>query len=194
MAQRPKRPRREKKSDHFISPDAKAAESKLHSTLAVLDRLAGKMDQKWGVDKLVELQKPDTDLAARYGSAMGRLNEAMREGNQEQVQHMVGVCCRGLAAMDKAAAEAGEQPSPLLGEYKLDDGFHIGIVAEAGDWPPIAAERPELTIFSLREIAVLLKPATVVTKIKDTFDGSDVKKTKLSTKFFNEGGDIIPFN
>ncbi len=191
MAQRPKRPRREKKSDHFISPDAKAAESKLHASLAPMDRLANTMDQRWGVDRLVELVSPET--AAKYGSAIGRLNEAVRAADGDQVLHLAKVCMRGLSAMNDEATAAGAQPSPLLGEYRLDDVFHIGIVAEAGDWPPIAKERPELTIFSLREIAVLLKPATAVTQIKDTFAGAEVKKTKLSTKFFNEGGDAIPF-
>ena len=189
---RPQRPKREKKSDHFISPDARPIESQCHASIAPMDRMALQMDAKWGVDRLVELVSPET--ASKYGSALGRLNEALRDLNAVAVARIAGVCIRGMVAMDKEATEAGHEASPLIGEYDLD-GFHFGIVERTEDWKPIAAKRPDLKVFSLREIAVLLKSLqdTPVDKIKEAFPGAAIKSSKLSKAYFDDGGDDIPF-
>lgn len=189
------RPPKRRKPDALLAPDMKAIEAQCHAAIAPLDRLALKMDAKWGVDRLVELVTPDT--AARYGSAIGRLNEALRERNAEQCLHMAKVCMRGLAAMD-AEAEAANAPRPkLLAEIEVD-GFHFGLLAETGDWAAVKAERPDLRVFSMREVAIALKSvagAPVVAAIKDAFPGAEIQNPvpSMPKEFWERGGDDIPW-
>ena len=47
-----KRPRRERKADRLMSPDATKAQIECDYAIAPMDRLALEMDRKWGIDRL----------------------------------------------------------------------------------------------------------------------------------------------
>lgn len=191
-----RRPPRRQKIDTFLTPDMQANEAKCHSAIAPLDRLANKMDAIWGVDRLPELVPPD--MAARYGSALGRLMEALREKDADKCIHMAQVCMRGLKAMhDHAEANGAEKPN-VLAEYKTEDGFHFVIVADAGDWKPICEDRPGLRVYSLREVANALKQThgiAIVDAIKTEFPGAQVREPvkPLPKSFWDKGGDELPW-
>lgn len=192
-----KRPPRRRKIDNLIEPDMRADEARCHAAIAPLDRLAETMDRKWGVDRLCSLVSPDT--ASRYGSALGRLNDALRATDAEQVVHVAKVCMRGLQAMDQEAEAAGAQKPVVLAEAEID-GFHFAIIGDVGDWAPILEERPGMRVYSLREIANAVKQIhgiAIIDKIKTTFPGSEIKgpvnRKKLLAGFYEGGGDEIPF-
>lgn len=186
---------RKKKPDGLLEPDMRQEEAETFGAVAPLDRLASAMDQKWGVDRLVELVSPET--ARKYGSALGRLNEAVRAHDAKQAAHMAAVCMRGLKAMDQEATEAGQTPSPLLAEFK-EGPVHFGIMADNADWKPIKAARPELTLYSLREVAIAIQGQhgdARVQSIKQAFPGAEIGKPKskpLPRSFWENGGDEIP--
>lgn len=189
------RPRRERKADRILTPDARAEEIRCDAALAPLDRLARQMDDRWGVDRLVELVSPET--AERYGSALAKLNEAIRESDPPTVLHRAKVCIRGLEAMDAEALELGRTPNTgEYWEYEYED-LKFAIVRDNSEWPLVKKERPELQIYSLREIAVILKSVagiSFIDTVKREFPQAEIKKIKerLPDDFWENGGDPIP--
>lgn len=187
------RPPRRRKPDRLTEPDMRANEAKCYSAIAPLDRLADKMERKWGVDRLVSLVSVDT--ASRYGSALGRLNDALREQNADLVAHMAKVCMRGLQAMNEEAEAAGAEKPVVLAEAEVD-GFHFCIVGDAGDWKPIAEDRPNMRIYSLREVANAIKQShgiPIIDAIKTQFPGAEIKEPvkPLPKSFYKNGGDNL---
>lgn len=183
-----------RKPDNLLEPDMRAAEAACHVAVAPFDRLARKMDRKWGIDRLPDLVSPDT--AKRYGSALGRLNDAIRAANPDQCAHMAKVCMRGLAAMNTEAEEAGHAPPGLLAEFDLE-GFHFGIIGETGDWAPLAESRPGLRLYSLREVAIALKHQhghPTIDAVKQAFPQAQIGEPikPLPKSFWDNGGDEIP--
>ena len=79
--------------------------------LRPLDRVAVEIEGKWGVGRLVRLVTPD--MAARFGSAKDKLNDAIRANDGEAVANRAAVLIRGWQALDKAATEAGCEALPL---------------------------------------------------------------------------------
>jgi len=186
------RPRRQKHGDRLLSPDASKPQVECDHAIAPLDRLARKMDQKWGVDRLPELVSPET--ARRYGSAMAKLNAAITSEDPNECLKRAQVCMRGLGGFTVHGGEAGEQPSPLLAEYDLD-GFHFGIVEEISDWTAIEQQRPGLKLFSLREIAIILKHTAdnpLIREVKANFPMAEIASIKKRAEA-KEHDDELPF-
>lgn len=151
----PRRPVRQKKSDRLLhgTHDREAVMCDL--ALAPLDRLAEEMNWKWGIDVLPELVTPE--MAAKYGSAVSKLHEAMDEGKPDVVAARVGVCVRGLQAMDAQATEAGAGRASLdVWQVELN-GQTIGVMKEGRSWQALQKEMPDVRLWTLREVAVALQ-------------------------------------
>lgn len=149
--QKPRQPRRQKKADRLLHGNQSKEQIMCDYALAPLDRLAIEMDHKWGIDVLVELVSPET--AAKYGSAMAKLNEAINSNVPEDVAARSEICQRGLVAMDKEAEALGRQrASEDVWEI---DGY--GIMKDGRSWQAIQDQRPELKLVTLREVAVALQ-------------------------------------
>jgi len=82
----------------------------IQNALAPLDRLAREMELKWGCGRLPALVDPD--LAARFGRAQDKLNEAIRLNDPMEIARRVGVVMRGWEALDAAAMEIGADKLP----------------------------------------------------------------------------------
>jgi hypothetical protein len=80
------------------------------AALAPLDRLARVMETKWGAGRLTSLVDPE--LAARFGRAQDKLNEAIRVNDPTDIARRVGVVMRGWEALDAAAMEVGADQVP----------------------------------------------------------------------------------
>jgi hypothetical protein len=80
------------------------------AALAPLDRLARVMETKWGAGRLTSLVDPE--LAARFGRAQDKLNEAIRVNDPMEIARRVGVVMRGWEALDAAAMEIGADQVP----------------------------------------------------------------------------------
>jgi hypothetical protein len=155
MTSQQKRPRRQKRGDYLLDRDATQKEIQCDKAVAVMDRLAIQMDEKWGVDRLPELVSIET--AQKYGSASAKLNAALKEGDPAEVAKRALVCMRGLKAMNDEAEAAGQpQASADYWEYELD-GFKFGVLKDDAHWMACQEARPDLRFFTLREIAVALR-------------------------------------
>lgn len=145
---------RQKKSDRMISGKQSKEAIMCDLAAAPLDRLAQEMNLKWGIDVLPELVEPE--MAAKYGSAVAKFLEAMDEEKPDVVAARVGVCMRGLQAMDAQATEKGAQrASQDVWQVELN-GEVIGIMKEGRSWEAVKAEMPDVRLYTMREVAVAL--------------------------------------
>lgn len=184
-----RRPRRKKLGDRLVTPDARADEISCDHAVAPFDRAARKADQTWGIDRLPELVSPAT--AAKYGSALAKLNAALEASQPDEVAARAAVCIRGLAAMEAEARAAGHQPMPDDFWMYEQNGDRIIIARTMTDWPLIEKMHPGVPIFSLTEVANALESyGQTVVAVKQHFPGSEVKSIKPIKK--EELEDAIP--
>jgi hypothetical protein len=185
------RPRRQRLGDRLVSPDASQQEVAVDHAVAPFDRMAIEMDRKWGADKLVEKVSPQT--AAKYGSAIAKLNAAIAADDPAEVAARAAVCIRGLQAMDREATEAGFQPVPDgYWLYNLD-GEDMIFAQDNRDWRAIQDKHPGVRIWSCREIALALRHyGESVTAAKDAFPAANVVSIRR-TDWKKELEDEIPF-
>lgn len=147
---------RERKSDGLLGGSPSPAELRIDYLLAPLDRARRECNARWGIERIFELVP--YDMLDRFASASSRLSKAVDERDIDEVKERVSILLRGYAALDAAALEAGHIPGDLaFWEYELEDGFRFAIIPDVEDWPKMAAARPDLKFFTMREIANLLR-------------------------------------
>ena len=187
-----KAPRRKRKGDFIVNPGATKVQIQCDMAVVAFDRTARQMDAKWGIDRLVELV--NADLAIRYGQALNRMNEAISDASDPKLaQSRAEDCVRGMQAMDRYATERGAQgASEAYWEVEVD-GLKLGICADIAAWPTIQDQRPDLTLVSLREVALAYqhysKNALDFMKVtKEHFEGAEVSAVRAKSI-----DDLIPF-
>ena len=183
---------RKRKGDFIIAPGASKVQIQCDMAVVQFDRTAREMDAKWGIDRLVDLVTPE--MAMRYGQALSRMNDAISDASDPGLaQRRADDCVRGMQAMDQHATENGAQAaSDLYWEVMVDD-LKLGICADIAAWPTIQDQRPDLTLVSLREVALAYKhySATALdfmAKTKQHFEGAKVIDIRSKTL-----DDPIPF-
>jgi hypothetical protein len=146
--QRPQKPRRERKSDRLIHPGATATQIKCDFALAPFDRMANE------IDRLVELVP--ADVAAKYGSAMAKLNAAIDAQDPDEVATRASVCVRGMQAMDQIASQAhGEPPTAQVWVVEAD-GYTFGLMRDPRAWQRAQEAYPKLELITEREMVLAL--------------------------------------
>lgn len=181
-----------RRRDPLVHPGATSDEMAIGNTLAPFDRAVRETEVKWGIDRLPEIVSPES--AAKWGSAVGKLNAAIDSGDVQEVTARVGVCLRGLAALDAEATAAGHRPiSPEAIEIKVD-GVLCVILADDAAWPKYAETRPGVRIYSLTEVAnALAAYGQTIAAIKDLWPGARVTAVRKPTPLEAELNDSIPF-
>jgi hypothetical protein len=188
------RPRRKKLDDRLLYAGIPQEEMMCDMALAPFDRAARDMEYKWGVDTLQELVSPET--AARYGSALSKLNDAINQSDSALVAARAAVCIRGLAAMDAEATQAGKQPASddvLICEI---DGQQFGILHDNKGWPRAQDKHPGLPILSRREAAIAVRVyrktalAEMTEETKKAFKDASIRTARIHGE---DPSDPIPF-
>lgn len=193
MTQKPRRPRT---SDRLLNADATVADLRCDVAVAPFDDAARRMDRKWGTDRLIALAAPE--MADKYARGLHAMNEAIKANEPEKVQSIAQFLLRGMQAMDAAATAAGHDTArPEVVEYTIDD-WTFGIVTD--DRFHIAAQtsRPDIAIFTMREIGIAVKAYKYdwLDTAKKDFPGAEViairsKTDKLPNEFWKKGGDDL---
>ena len=181
-----------RRRDPLVHPGATSDEMALGNALAPFDRAVRETEIKWGIDRLPEIVSPES--AAKWGSAVGKLNAAIDSGDVQEVTARVGVCLRGLAALDAEARAAGHKP--IIPEaWEIDvDGVTCAILKDDAAWPRYAEMRPGVRVYSLREVAnALAAYGQTVAAVKDAFPGARVTAVRERTQLEKELGDELPF-
>jgi hypothetical protein len=156
--------------------------------LRPLDRIAVEMEGKWGVGRLTRLVTPE--IAARFGSAKDKLNDAIRANDGDEVAKRAAVMIRGWQALDKAATEAGCEALPLRTVAVQHNGRAYVVVWDRADVHKAAklSRAPEnvLTVHELLIAYEVLK--SKVDGVKQAFPGAELMKVSIPL-----GGDALPF-
>jgi len=186
------RPQRHNKGDRLMHSGIKPEEVACDFALGPFDTAARNMERRWGINRLEGLVSPET--AARYGSALGKLNAAMDANDPAEVATRAGVCIRGFAAMDAEATAAGHQPiTPDAMEIEID-GKLCAVLRDEAAWPAYAAARPGVRVYTLREVAnALAAYGQSVAAVKDAFPGAQVAAVRKPSLLELELNDSIPF-
>jgi hypothetical protein len=145
-------PRRQRHGDRILQPGATAAETACDHAVAPFDRLARQMDATWGIDRLPELVSPET--AAKYGRALGFLNEAIDAADPARTAAAATNCIRGMHAMDAEARAAGHTPPEPRVALIEHDGAVYGLVDDIRDWQAAERAHPGVVIVSARQAVV----------------------------------------
>lgn len=179
-----------RRRDPLVHPGATSEEMAIGNALAPFDRAVRETGRTWGIDRLPEIVSPES--AAKWGSAVGKLNAAIDSGDVQEVTARVGVCLRGLAALDAEARAAGHQPiSPEAWEIDVD-GVTCAILRDDAAWPAFAAERPGVRIYSLQEVSnALAHYGGMVAAVKEAFPGARV--TAVRSPLAQALDDDIPY-
>lgn len=171
------RPQRHNKGDRLMHSGIKPEEVACDFALGPFDTAARNMERKWGVSRLEGLVSPET--AARYGSALGKLNAAIDANDPAEVAARAGVCIRGMAAMDAEATAAGHQPIPPQVQEIEVDGKLCAVLWDGNAWPVYAALRPGVRTYTPREVAnALAAYGQTVAAVKDAFPSAEVKAVR----------------
>lgn len=169
-----KPPAYRRKHDRLTQGAATKAAIECDMALAPLSRKQGEMELKYGIDRLPGLVNPE--MAAKWGRAVASLQEAHEKQDLQEVVKWVGVCIRGLAAMD---AEAGADPRNLLPPeiWQVElDGAVYNIIRQPDQWPSWLKDNPGQRVHTLREAAVALASVStrVTDAVKDAFPGAQI--------------------
>lgn len=189
------RPRRRRAADRIIHGDLPSRDIECDYAVAPFDRTARDMDRKWGLDRLPELVSPET--ARKYGSALAHLNACITENDPVKTAEAAANCIRGMNAMDAEATARGAQPaSREVWEVEVA-GRKFGIMADKDAWQAIHDARPDLTLVSLREVAIALEAFEAgkvrLSIIKENFPGAEIAAVRPKTQLEEELNDEIPF-
>lgn len=186
------RPRRQYRPDQLATPGLTSEELAVSYAVAPFDRAMTAADHKWGVNRLVALVSPVT--AAKFGSAMVKLNAATLSGDITEITGRVGVCLRGIAAMEAEAIAAGHQPaSPDMWECTVD-GKPAVLIRDPDMWPQAQAAHPGKRIWAIGEIEnALAHYGSLVAQVKDTFAGATVTAIRKPTALEKQLEDQIPW-
>jgi len=192
----PRRPRRQNKADRLISPGSTPEQIQVDFALAPFDKAAREIEQTWGIDRLPELVSMET--AAKFGSAMAKLNAAIAADDPAETAKKAAVCIRGLAAMDAEARAAGHTPPPpVFWQYELD-GKTYTFIRDVQDWPAVAKVLPKERLYTLREAALALaasdQAVATIAAVKDEWPGAEIAAVRReASQLEKDLEDEIPF-
>jgi hypothetical protein len=194
MTKQPKRPTRQRKADRLMHHGKSQGEIQCDYALGPFDRMAYDMDKKWGVDMLCELVSPET--AAKYGSAMAKLNAAIDAQDPAMVAARAAVCMRGMQAMDAEATAAGKQPASDDVWILAFSGKQVGLLKNGRGWKAVHAAHPDLQLITENDVILALEAfeASKLGQMKAMIEGSfpEAEVTRFVVNK-EELEDAIPF-
>ncbi|MDT1061180.1 hypothetical protein RM190_04865 [Paracoccus sp. CPCC 101403] len=161
--------------------------------LAPFDHAMNASEEKWGVNRLPELVS--VDMAEKWGSAMAKLNAAISEGNPEEIKARVGVCIRGLAAMEAEAIAHGHKPKPAeVWEYEYE-GRVFAVMREGKDHKTLGDHFKGRRIYTMREVAIALNhlDKNLFAAVKDQFPDSNLVGIKKAPPVEFPEFEEVPF-
>lgn len=156
--------------------------------LRPLDRIAVEMESRWGVGRLPRLVTPE--LAAKFGSARDKLNEAIRANDGDAVAAKAAVLIRGWQALDKAATDAGCEALPLRTVGVKHNGRAYVIAWDRADVHQAAklSPAPE-NVVSVHELLIAYETLKAkIDGVKQAFPGAELIRVSIPPQ-----GDTLPF-
>jgi len=153
------------------------------SAMIGFDEIARSTETKWGVGRLVSLVSDATRLSFHRGWEAWHAAQATRE--PAAMIAIIGKMIRLLGIMDAEAARLGHAPlDPTVWETRAPDGRVLAIVRTAAEASAVVREGRAMTVYTLEEIARLLRKVEMIDAIKLEFPGARVSRvTQLDEGF-----------
>ena len=165
-----------RKPDDFTDPHLASDRNSMtvQSWAWEFDREITKANHRWGHNRLPYLVNPK--LRAAYWAGIEEMNTAIRANSLPDVERTVTNMLRGLLLLNRDAVERQEQENPVLGrvEGQTAAGEPFVIVATHPPHSYRDSSRPDLVVYDVTEIALMLDQLRVVNKVKTTFAGATV--------------------
>ena len=167
----------------------------IEEALKPLDRVAAEMEGKWGCARLPSLVSPE--LAAKFGAAAQKLDEAINHNDVEQVPHKAAVMIRGWGALDEAARAAGASQMPENTWSLVYENKRYTVVLNRADVDGVARNEDKTKpaiIVTLNELLMCyeeFRGSKTVSVLKEMFPGAEMTKIRKVTE--EELDDEIPF-
>ena len=175
-------------------PYAYLTSAPVMAACAVHDQAWIESERRWGVEVLPNLVPPD--MAAKFQSAREKFNVALDVGAAQLVADHAAVVVRGLAALEKAALEAGHKPLQIGAHWPAtDDNGKKWLFVQHDTDARAAAADPRWSgykIFSIQEVMRVCseRGMEAVLKIKELYAGATVASVREPLP---KSGDAIPF-
>jgi hypothetical protein len=184
-----------RKDDRLFYSGVTADDVACDMVVAPFDQAVLRMDEKWGIGRLVCHVSPE--LRAKWGVRIAELGAALEAKDVAATQVAVKNLLTGIMVLD-AEAERLNAPKadPRIVEYKAHNGYHFGIVLDADNWMAAQKANPHIPkIVTLQEVAVALQGAhtEMVNAVKAAFPGAQITSIKQRTKTEEALEDEIPF-
>lgn len=184
-----------KKFDRLLNPHSTKEEIVTELSIAGFDRWVQYINEKWGVDRLIQLV--DADTAHKYGLALGKLNDAINANDPNEARLRADDCIRGMIKMDQLAEASGAVGAdPTYWEFEVN-GVKAAILADQDAWPKVKADRPDLELITLHEVGVhyahwrKTKLGEMTAEVKSKFPRATVQSIDLPE--VDQHDDRIPF-
>ena len=128
----------------------------IEAIMSPVREMKREMEEKWGVDRLPSLVSDD--LAARFASAAGKLEEALKSEKIAAIKGRAEIMLKGWKKLDEVAQEEGAPTArdPDVFEGKRPDG-KIFRVARYDDHALRLHRRDGIVTFSMEEIGGILE-------------------------------------
>lgn len=166
------RQQKKKKPDPITNHDdfASVTWESIYQSLRPLDAIVNKLEQRWGVDRLVSLVTVET--AAKFGSAKAKLDAAVQDGDVDLVQKKANVMMRAWMALDKEATSSNATPvKPNIWSAKGDDGQIYAFVQTLAEAQKVSKDSKDVRVFSIDEVVRIIEgeQMKLVGSVKDVF-------------------------
>jgi hypothetical protein len=149
-------------------------------TPADLDRIAAAHEREWGIGRLPLLVSETT--AARWAAAMALLTADHPPAGQSW-EAVRASLARGWAALATEARARGHAPLPgPVAEAEWEPGkvFAVALDAEHKHALELRSKgRPHYSVWTVAELAVLVRSIPIVSSIKDLFPGAEILPPRL---------------
>ena len=161
----------------------------IDAALKPLDRVASRMERKWGVGRLVYLVPPD--LAQKFAKTKLKLDNAIDGNDRDRVAHAADQMIRAWKALNAAAIEAGVDPRPDTVWETRRAGKPVTVVFHRED---IGTYPDALTLAELIEAYHIVRERPIVKAAILAFPGATVAQAQPRAGTWEEElDDEIPF-
>lgn len=165
-------------------------------TPAELDAVAARHEQAWGIGRLPLLVSKQT--ATRFAAALDMLTADHPPAGQTWDTVRASIA-RGWAALDAEARKRGHEPlPPPVAEAEWEPGRVFAVARDNAHKHVLelrakADGRKHYSVWTVAELAVLIRSIPIVSCVKDLFPGATILPPRLPPVGKVPMDDAIPF-
>lgn len=149
--------------------------------IAAVDRKGREMDEKWGTGRLPALV--GVEWADRFSSQRRKFSEALWRWDYPEARKHGEAMERAYAKLDELATAAGaEQGAPEQWEFETPEGLVI-LVRDRARQGQVDTQGRRAQVWSLDEIASVLRNYPMLAAAKDAFPGAEVVSIRPARDF-----------